>query len=359
MNTQSRSIIVANALSVCLVAAAPPGHAQGCFPIRYTSPMLGEQTSSPQGADQWQVGVNYRLLHADRFFVGREYRPDAAPGGQPSRININSIEVTLSYAPTSRFTVTAGVPFATGTHSRLQDDGLRHTLSATGFGDVNLVATAWLLNPPVHPTGNVAVGLGVKAPTGENSKSGDWHTVTGAVQRPLDPSIQLGDGGWGAIVRAEAFRQFRRQMAAYFAGAYLANPKASIDATFTTPYGVVAPVAVTDEYSAHAGLTVDASARRGLSLSLGARIDGVPVRDVVGGGDESFRRPGYAVYVEPAVALRRSRSPVSPAASNFTLGIPVRVDQNRLASALDIAHGKHGGGDFAQFLVFLGYSKRW
>jgi hypothetical protein len=101
------------------------------------------------------------------------------------------------------------------------------------------------------------------------------------------------------------------------------------------------------------------SRRRGLSLSLGGRIDGIPVRDVIGGGDESFRRPGYAVYVEPGMALRLSGSPVSPAASMFTLGVPIRVDQNRMASLLEVAHGRHGGGNFAPFLIFAGYAKRW
>jgi len=217
----------------------------------------------------------------------------------------------------------------------------------------------WLLDPAYHAKGNVSVGLGVKAPTGQDAKTSDWHTPTGSVQRIVDPSIQLGDGGWGTILRAEAFRQAYRRTAVYAAGAYLANPRGHNDATMTTAYGVVAPVAVADEYSAHAGLTVDASARHGLSVSLGGRVDGIPVRDVIGGGDESFRRPGYAVYVEPAVALRRSHSPVSPAASMFTLTVPIRVDQNRMASVLEVAHGRHGGGDFAPFLVFLGYVKRW
>jgi hypothetical protein len=136
------------------------------------------------------------------------------------------------------------------------------------------------------------------------------------------------------------------------------NPKDHIAATFVTPYGVVAPGAVTDEYSAHAGLTVDALPRRGmLELSVGGRIDGVPVHDLVGGGDASFRRPGYAMYFDPGIALR-SGSPLSPRGSTFTLGIPIRVNQNRMRSALDTANAKAGGGDFARFLVFAGYSKQ-
>jgi hypothetical protein len=276
----------------------------------------------------------------------------------PSRININTVELGVSYSPANRVTVSLGVPVATGTHSRVQGDNLRHELSATGIGDVNLVGTMWILDPPAHPKGNVAFSLGVKAPTGQSSKQGTWNTASGSEQRPVDPSIQLGDGGWGGIVGTQAFRQVLKHTAVYAAGSYLANPRAHISATFVTAYGVIAPVAVTDEYSAHAGLTFDASPRRGLAVSLGGRIDGVPVRDLVGRGDDSFRRPGYAVYVEPALALRFSRSPLSPARSNVTVSIPIRVGQNRVRSALEIANGKAGGGDFANVLILLGYSKR-
>jgi hypothetical protein len=332
---------------------------QGCFPIRYTSPTLGDPIKSAQGAGLWQIGLAYRRLHADQFYIGHDYRPESVPGGLQSSVNINTVELGLSYAPTRRFAVSLGVPISTGTHAGAEDDKALHVVSATGVGDVSVVGTMWVLDPPFHAKGNIAVGLGLKAPTGQNAKSGDWHTATGSVQRAVDPSVQLGDGGWGMILRTEAFRQIYRRTAVYAAGAYLANPREHSNATFTTAYGVVAPIGVADEYSAHAGITVDASRRRGLSLSLGGRIDGIPVRDVIGGGDESFRRPGYAVYVEPGMALRLSGSPVSPAASMFTLGVPIRVDQNRMASLLEVAHGRHGGGNFAPFLIFAGYAKRW
>jgi len=104
---------------------------------------------------------------------------------------------------------------------------------------------------------------------------------------------------------------------------------------------------------------MDAWRRRGLSLSLGGRIDGVPVRDAIGGGDEYFRRPGYVVFAEPALAIRRSRSPVSPVGSTLSVAVPIRVDQYRHASLLDLANQKRGGGDFPDFLIFIGYAKRW
>jgi len=345
------------ALCLPLVNAAQL-HAQGCLPIRYTSPTLGQQSSSPQAADQWQIALAYRWVHASRFYSGPVYHPEGSPVG-PTWITVNTVEVSLSYAPTSRVSVSLGVPVASGMRSGLEDDSLRHDLSATGIGDLSLLGTVWLLNPPDHVRGNIAFGFGVKAPTGSSSKYNVWHTKTGVEQRPLDESIQLGDGGWGAILRTEAFRQVYSRIAAYAAASYLANPRGQIAPTFTTPYGVTAPVAVNDEYSAHAGITMDAWRRRGLSLSLGGRIDGVPVRDAIGGGDEYFRRPGYVVFAEPALAIRRSRSPVSPVGSTWSVAVPIRVDQYRHASLLDLANQKRGGGDFPDFLIFIGYAKRW
>jgi hypothetical protein len=135
----------------------------------------------------------------------------------PSRIDISTVEIFVDYAPASRIDITLGVPILIGTHSRLQADGLRHDLSAAGLGDVSVVGKMWLLDPPDHAKANVALSLGVKAPTGRSAKEGTWNTLTGSEQRPVDPYIQLGDGGWSGIVRAEVFQQVVRRTAAYAA----------------------------------------------------------------------------------------------------------------------------------------------
>lgn len=355
---RSRPLIATITVQLACVVASSHADAQGCMPIRYTSPALGSRAASAPMTHVWQLVASYRWLYADQFFIGRDYRPASAPGGQPSRINISTVGLNLSYSPTTRLSLSLGVPVSLGTHSRLQGDGVRRTLTTGGLGDVSLVGTMWLFEPTDHPKGNLAFGLGVKAPTGRSDANGVWNTASGSELRPIDPSIQLGDGGWAGIVRLEAFRQVLKRTAVYGAGSYLVSPREHIGATFTTPYGVVAPVAVTDEYSAHAGLTFDAIPQRGLALSIGGRIDGVPVRDLIGGGDHSFRRPGYVVFVEPAIALRLSRSPVSPNGNTFSLSVPIRLAQNRVPSALEVANSRAGGGDFAKFLIFLGYTAR-
>jgi hypothetical protein len=74
---------------VCAAGPVSRSLAQGCFPIRYTSPTLGDQTSSPQGADLWQVGLAYRWLHATRFYSG-DYIQNPCRFGCQTIVNIST-----------------------------------------------------------------------------------------------------------------------------------------------------------------------------------------------------------------------------------------------------------------------------
>jgi hypothetical protein len=108
---------------------------------------------------------------------------------------------------------------------------------------------------------------------------------------------------------------------------------------------------VPDVYSARLGLAYAVWPEQGISVSLGGRIDGQPVRNLIGGGDAGFRRPGYAVSLDPSVSL-------TTGPSGFTVSTPMRLGANREASVLDLRSGKHGGGDFASMLIFVSYSRR-
>jgi hypothetical protein len=333
------------------------------MPVRFTSPGLGASSGAGLNEGQWEVGLLYRYLHANRFYVGHDYHPERAPAGMPVRITVNTVVANLTYAPNSRFALNLGIPVVSGSETRAQGDNQLHTGSAAGLGDMSVIGTAWLLDRPDHPLGNVAIGLGLKTPTGRSARQGSFTLASGATaSRSVDPSIQTGDGGWGVIVQTEAFRRVFPRVAMYEGTSYLANPRAHNNGTyvFGAAYGgLVAPIAVPDEYSAHAGLSFAALPKLGLSMSFGGRIDGVPVHDVLGGGDDDFRRPGYVVYAEPAFALTWARSPLSPKGTTLSMSVPVAIDQNRQASAIDAAHGQHGGGDFARYLILLGLSTRF
>jgi hypothetical protein len=92
---------------------------------------------------------------------------------------------------------------------------------------------------------------------------------------------------------------------------------------------------------------------RGLSFTLGGRIDGVPVQDAIGGSD-GFRRAGYAIYVDPGLNWVFGNNTLS-------VNVPVAVERNLEASQyLDNGIVKtSAGGAFADFIVVAAYSRRF
>src|SRR2546426_1686358 len=319
------------------------------MPVRFTTPSLGGQ-GELQGADlaahQWRMTLGYRHLHADQLFVGTELVPTT----RPLILNIHSVDLTAAYAVTDRLSLSVTVPIVSGMQSRFYADSARHAATAVGLGDITLVGSTWLLDPH-NRTGNVALGLGVKAPTGAHGAKDDYFLANGtAIRYAVDQSIEPGDGGWGIIVQLQAYRRAFPNALAYLTGSYLINPRRLSDVA-KDPGGSVY-WSVPDVYSGRLGLVYALWPQQGLSISLGVRIDGQPVRDLIGGGDLGFRRPGYSVSLDPSLSL-------TTGPSQFTLSAPIRLGANREASVLDLQTGKHGGGDFASTLVFLSYSRRF
>ena len=319
------------------------------MPVRFTTPSLGGQGElqvADLAAHQWRIALGYRHLHADQLFVGTQ----RLPTNQPLIINLHSVDVTASYAVSDRFSLSLTVPFVYGMQSRLYADSARHAVTAVGLGDVSLVGSGWLLDPHNH-SGNIALGLGVKAPSGTHTASADYFLADStAIQYPVDQSIEPGDGGWGIILQLQAYRRAFHNGTAYLTGSYLINPRRLSDVP-KDPGGKVY-WSVPDVYSARLGLAYAVWPERGVSVSLGGRIDGQPVRDLIGGGDPGFRRPGYSISLDPSVAL-------TTGPSQLALSVPIRLSANREASVLDLQTGKHGGGDFASTLIFVSYSRRF
>src|SRR3989454_4862559 len=76
--------------------------------------------------------------------------------------------------------------------SRMYADSARHAVTALGLGDVSLIGSTWLLDPHNH-SGNIALGLGVKAPTGTHTATDAYFLKGGtSIQYPVDQSIEPG-----------------------------------------------------------------------------------------------------------------------------------------------------------------------
>jgi hypothetical protein len=288
--------------------------------------------------------VAYRSLTADQWFVGKDVHEELAPFGHPLFINIDSADLTLSYGMTDRFSASLTLPFSHGTHSRYYADGERHKVSAGGLGDVSLSGYYWLFDPNRHEDGNILVGVGVKTPSGSNDVKDDFFLANGSViQFPVDQAIQLGDGGWGILLQVQAFQKLFPNGYGYATGSYLVSPRNTTDVP--SPYPGY-PLSVPDVYSARLGLSYTLPFASSLSVGFGGRIDGIPLRDLIGGSD-GFRRPAIIGYVDPGLALSLRRFTI-------TLNVPVRVYQDFRPSLLDRELGRPGGGDLAKYLVFAG-----
>ncbi len=136
-------------------------------------------------------------------------------------------DVSATYAVTKRISLTLELPIQYGSRTNsAEHDGVHvHTMRAAGIGDMRLSANFWLLNTDKHPDQNISLGLGVKAPTGDDAASDYSFRPTGPELRPVDPAIQPGDGGWGIILSGNAFAKLYKNTFAYLNGFYLINPR--------------------------------------------------------------------------------------------------------------------------------------
>jgi len=301
---------------------------------------------------QWQAAVGYRWLHADSPFIGGVEQKQTEAAHTQAINDSHFVDVTASYGLTKRLSLNLTVPFVTSTRSSFTDhsDGQRHTMSASGLGDLRLTSTFWLFAPDKHHDGNLALGAGVKAPTGD-AKATDlaYHLDEFGNSTPalgfVDQSIQPGDGGWGVVIEAQAFQKLFDRAYAYMNASYLINPQEkNPDPPSGTGYSIP------DAYLLRAGLSY--SIWHGLSLSLGGRFEGVPVTDWFGGNGGS-RRPGYTVSIEPGLTWMYHELSV-------TVTGPVAIERNREWSLLERAHNRRlGDASFADYVITTSISYRF
>jgi hypothetical protein len=224
---------------------------------------------------------------------------------------------------------------------------------ANGIGDARLTASYWLLDPLKHMKGNLSVGLGLKLPTGDSKAMDKFHRRASdgsdyTIEKPVDQSIQLGDGGVGINLEIQGYQQLFSRTSLYYNGFYMSNPRNVNDAANVAPDKVVTDemvryMSVADQYAGRVGLNYALAPKAGIGATLGARIEGVPAYDLIGGSD-GFRRPGYIFSIEPGISY-------STAKNTFFVSVPVATQRNRIKSASDWVNNKHGDAAFADYFI--------
>jgi len=187
-------------------------------------------------------------------------------------------------------------------------------MRAAGLGDLRLTANYFLLDPAKHPDQNIALSLGVKAPTGDDAVSDYSFRPTGPELRAVDPAIEPGDGGWGIILSGNGFAKVYTNTFVYANGFYLINPRetngvrtVNFDVPpFTNGDRGLMVNSVPDQVLVRGGVTHAIWPSKGLDLSFGARREGIPAHDLIGGSD-GWRLPGFSVSVEPGISIAHGR----------------------------------------------------
>jgi hypothetical protein len=348
------------------------------------APVIGAEAGYA-GAGSWSMATSWRYQKSDRHFRGNQEEEDRQAEGSEVINRIHMLELAITKTFSDRWSLTFGIPYFMMERSNaLRDPSLppnqfgnspvvaRTETQARGIGDITVVPRWWAFDPPTHPKFNLALGFGVKLPTGENNVQDTRQvrvdtpgTTTEPfevenVVRTVDQSIQPGDGGFGIILDLQGFLRFgKNKGAAYLTGTYLINPsntngvatyRGNTSSLLPGAPGSEAYMSVPDQYLYRAGATWFPTSK--LGFSLGARWEGVAVRDLIGGSN-GFRRPGYAFSVEPGVSY-------TAGPHTFSLLVPIAAHRNRQKSVPDLeVPPRHGDAAFADYVVIFGYFRRF
>lgn len=328
---------------------------------RQSVPVLGMQGSPYLQPGEWQFNFGYRYMKSDRHFTGVNEEPERQAEHSEVINEVHLMDFALTRQVTKRLSLSFSLPVQIATRSSPIRDANRDvvdrdTQRADGIGDMALTSKIWLLNPDENPEGNIGVGLGVKFPTGDTDirhqtiiRQGNNYTYQ---ERTVDQSITPGDGGFGAILNLETFKVIFEKYTLFAYGTYLFNPRSTNGTpTFRSGSGEE-EMSVADQYLAKAGVAtpIPFLSKYGFSFTIAGRIEGVPVRDLIGDSD-GFRRPGYAISVEPGLVWLYKR---------HTLGLsaPIALYRDRQKSVPDehASPERHGDAAFADYLILFSYS---
>ena len=340
--------------------SASNAYAQGCIVARTSQPVGSEERGGYLSPGQWELTFGYRYLYSDHFYIGATEQSNIvdAHGGDAVANRIHLFNLAASYQVSPRWSFGANLPYLsasrhfpgylpgymTGMPGAPDQDSTSH-----GIGDLNLTAQSWVWSPSAKTRGNIAVAFGVVFPTGDDNYQDIVQTKSGPQKIAVDSSIQPGFGGWGIVLQSQGFRAFNRAVL-YYNASYILEP----EDTTNTRSGLPGPLtynSIPDTYLAEAGVAFPIPKVRGLDLTFGPRIEGVPVHDLIGDSN-GFRRPGYALSLAPGFEYSRGNSII-------TFGLPFAVARERKQNVPERAIGKHGGASFANYVWLLNYTYRF
>ena len=298
-------------------------------------------------AKHWRLDVAYRHQFSHRHFVGTTEQVQREQQESEVLNHINLQNYLVTYQANARWSFQFNLPVMIANRYGESNPGRRY--DSNGIGDVSLTAQTWLWRPPTESGGNIAVGFGVKFPTGNAAVSNTFRQ--GLPVQNVDQSIQLGDDAYGIIGNFQAFKTVHR--AVLFAdGSYVMEPNGGPKGVKTyrgNPLEAI--MSASDSYLADAGIAHPFPKLRGVAVNFGGRVEGIPIHNLVG-SSLGFRRPGYAFSVVPGFEYSKGRN-------LWTFNLPIAVVRDRSRSVPDRMDGGHGDAAFADVIWLLTYSRKF
>lgn len=323
-----------------LLCLSPQLFGQGCVAIRSTGSCSMMPGSMHQDGRNTTVMANYRYFRSFRHFRGDHEEKERLEQNTEVINWSNTLDLTLIQSWNQRWSTAFSIPIISNVRSSLYEHGgnsggqeNRHETKSFGLGDARATAYYWLVLPAQDHRWSAQAGLGIKFATGDYQVDGLFYKSDGTIiQGPVDQSIQLGDGGTGITAEFNTTFRINSWLSAYQNGYYLFNPRE--ENGVSTRRGSLpsqenyldgtATMSVPDQFMGRLGVNALFGAA---SVSLGARLEGIPVYDVFG-GSSGFRRPGYVISVEPGLSYQKG-------GINFFASLPWALVRNRTQSVPD------------------------
>ena len=345
--------------------------AQGCIVAHSVGGVGGPESEGGYLVPKhWQLTLDYRHQYSFRHFVGDVEQVYRLQGGTEVRNRINLLDGGLTYQVTPRWSVLANVPmqfasrryhipaFSINGGPPAEIDG---DYGLSGIGDVSVMGQMWLWDPTKNPSHNIQVSLGVQTPTGRKDIQNKLVLTPGtpAVNSTADYSIQPGIGVWAIPVSVASFQSVGKATQIYLNGSYLITPSETNGVLNSPPPGFAAPapqnqyISAADEYLVQGGVAYMFAKVHGLTATAGLREEGVPAHDLIG-GNLGFRRPGYAVSLEPGLLYS-----MHGGSDLLTANIDRAFYRNRVASVPDLQLGGHGDAAFADWVWLASFAHRF
>jgi hypothetical protein len=173
-----------------------------CSPSAYTnSNLIGKG---------WQLSTNYRYFESFRHFRGTHEEAERLVDHTEVVNYTTQLSFGLTYNVNKREGISFIIPYSYFVRSSLYEHGRteRHTSRAAGIGDVRISYNYWLWHPDSVDRGNLMLSGGIKLPTGNFNYRDYFYNVgpdAAGEYRPVDQSIQPGDGGFGLTAELQGY----------------------------------------------------------------------------------------------------------------------------------------------------------